>query len=61
MDSLSGGFVFGVGGSGLITPHIGGTPVQSGANTPARLQNAVQMNIGTVYDGQMKDGSKIDT
>lgn len=55
MDGLVGGFVFGVGGSGLITPRIGGTPDHSGSNTPARLQ----MNLNSAYNGQMKEGSKI--
>ncbi|KAF9053126.1 fungal-specific transcription factor domain-containing protein [Panaeolus papilionaceus] len=36
MDGLSGGFVFGAGGSGLITPRYGPSPVQSGENTPGR-------------------------
>jgi len=36
MDGLSGGFLFGVGGSGLITPRLGGTPHQSGRNTPSK-------------------------
>ncbi|KAJ8092554.1 hypothetical protein PM082_006879 [Marasmius tenuissimus] len=36
MDGLTGGFVFGAGGSGLITPRIGLTPVQSGQNTPKK-------------------------
>ncbi|PPQ99355.1 hypothetical protein CVT24_009220 [Panaeolus cyanescens] len=36
MDGLSGGFVFGAGGSGLITPRYGPSPIQSGANTPGR-------------------------
>lgn len=36
MDALSGGFVFGAGGSGLITPRVGGTPIHSGSNTPVR-------------------------
>jgi hypothetical protein len=35
MEGLSGGFVYGAGGSGLITPRMGLSPVQSGANTPA--------------------------
>jgi len=60
MDGLSGGFVFGIGGSGLITPHIGGTPEQSGSSTPARLQNTsalTQMSINAAF---VKDGGKID-
>ncbi|THH20910.1 hypothetical protein EW146_g561 [Bondarzewia mesenterica] len=36
MEGLSGGFVYGAGGSGFITPHFGGTPAVSGANSPAR-------------------------
>ncbi|KAJ8517191.1 hypothetical protein ONZ45_g5575 [Pleurotus djamor] len=36
MEALSGGFVFGAGGSGLITPRLGITPIQSGTNTPSR-------------------------
>ncbi|KAH8813625.1 fungal-specific transcription factor domain-containing protein [Flagelloscypha sp. PMI_526] len=34
MDGFSGGFVFGAGGSGLITPKLGGTPVHSGRTSP---------------------------
>ncbi|KAJ2933127.1 hypothetical protein H1R20_g3975, partial [Candolleomyces eurysporus] len=36
VDGFSGGFVFGTGGSGLITPRFGISPEQSGANTPGR-------------------------
>ncbi|KAL1743695.1 fungal-specific transcription factor domain-containing protein [Schizophyllum fasciatum] len=35
-DVMSGGFVFGPGGSGLITPRLGLTPAHSGHNTPSR-------------------------
>ncbi|KAJ7578465.1 fungal-specific transcription factor domain-containing protein [Mycena floridula] len=34
MEGISGGFVFGPGGSGLITPRLGLTPSASGANSP---------------------------
>jgi len=38
MDGLSGGFLFGAGGSGLITPRIGVmSPEISGTNTPAGM------------------------
>ena len=38
MDGLSGGFLFGAGGSGLITPRMGVmSPELSGANTPAGM------------------------
>ena len=35
-EGLSNGFVFGAGGSGLITPRIGISPLQSGSTTPTR-------------------------
>jgi len=34
MEGLSGGFVHGAYGSGLITPRVGGSPMASGVNTP---------------------------
>ncbi|KAI0077103.1 hypothetical protein K474DRAFT_1621646 [Panus rudis PR-1116 ss-1] len=40
LEGLSGGFVYGAGGSGLITPRMGLTPFASGANTPTRGQKA---------------------
>ncbi|KAF9077228.1 fungal-specific transcription factor domain-containing protein [Rhodocollybia butyracea] len=40
LDGLTGGFVFGAGGSGLITPRHGLTPTPSGQNTPSRGMNA---------------------
>ncbi|KAK2466676.1 hypothetical protein APHAL10511_000934 [Amanita phalloides] len=46
MDGLSGGFVFGVGGSGLITPRMGATPMVSGANTPM----FTHMSIGAAFN-----------
>ncbi|KAI0780530.1 fungal-specific transcription factor domain-containing protein [Trametes elegans] len=36
LESLSGGFVYGAGGSGLITPRMWMSPLPSGATTPAR-------------------------
>ena len=36
MEGLSGGFVYGVGGSGVITPHLGMTPIASRMNSPRR-------------------------
>ncbi|KAF8621511.1 hypothetical protein AX15_007741 [Amanita polypyramis BW_CC] len=52
MDGLTGGFVFGVGGSGVITPRMGGTPAISGVNTPARgaSQNQLtQLEINAAF------------
>ncbi|KAF8330686.1 hypothetical protein F5887DRAFT_1081526 [Amanita rubescens] len=53
MDVLSGGFVYGIGGSGMITPRMGGTPEQSGSNTPARGANPgqlSQLSINTAFN-----------
>ncbi|KAF9442203.1 hypothetical protein P691DRAFT_779516 [Macrolepiota fuliginosa MF-IS2] len=66
MDGLSGGFVFGAGGSGLITPRFGLSPIQSGTNTPSRgqgMQGFSQSSINAAFDhhGQLKDGIKIDS
>ncbi|KAJ3576869.1 hypothetical protein NP233_g143 [Leucocoprinus birnbaumii] len=68
MDGLSGGFVFGAGGSGLITPRFGLSPMQSGANTPSRghaQQSLTQSTINAAFNnhhhGQLKDGIKIDS
>ncbi|KAI0362543.1 hypothetical protein OH77DRAFT_1388652 [Trametes cingulata] len=36
LESISGGFVYGAGGSGLITPRMWMSPLPSGANTPSR-------------------------
>ncbi|KAJ7633103.1 fungal-specific transcription factor domain-containing protein [Roridomyces roridus] len=63
LEGLSGGFVFGAGGSGLITPFIGQTPLHSGSNSPVRGggQSAVltQMNINAAFRHQ--DGTKVDS
>ena len=53
MDVLSGGFVYGIGGSGMITPRMGGTPAHSGSNTPARGTNPgqlSQLSINTAFN-----------
>ncbi|KIK62893.1 hypothetical protein GYMLUDRAFT_41756 [Collybiopsis luxurians FD-317 M1] len=53
-DGLTGGFVFGAGGSGLITPRFGITPTASGQNTPSRAitgQDDLGMNL-SAYEQQ---------
>ncbi|KAG6376392.1 hypothetical protein JVT61DRAFT_2377 [Boletus reticuloceps] len=50
MEGLSGGFVFGAGGSGLITPGWLPSPLPSGHSTPPRNVNSMdytQQNLGT--------------
>ncbi|KIJ16877.1 hypothetical protein PAXINDRAFT_168319 [Paxillus involutus ATCC 200175] len=52
MDGLCGGFVFGAGGSGLITPGWLPSPLPSGSNTPSRDLNSggidyTQQNLGS--------------
>ncbi|KAF5357846.1 hypothetical protein D9756_001242 [Leucocoprinus leucothites] len=66
MDGLSGGFVFGAGGSGLITPRFGLSPMQSGTNTPSRGHGQHSLTQSTInaafnHHGQLKDGIKIDS
>ncbi|SJL12170.1 uncharacterized protein ARMOST_15591 [Armillaria ostoyae] len=57
MDGLSGGFVFGANGSGLITPRVGLSPYHSGANTPLMNGHSdlTQMSINAAFD-QQSDG-----
>lgn len=53
MEGLSGGFVYGAGGSGLITPHFGMSPLASGANTPAHgkpTSELTQHKIDAAFD-----------
>ncbi|KAG1734300.1 fungal-specific transcription factor domain-containing protein [Suillus lakei] len=51
MEGLSGGFVFGAGGSGLITPGWLPSPVPSGQNTPMRqsTMDFSQQNLVSVF------------
>ncbi|KAH0583485.1 hypothetical protein H2248_009113 [Termitomyces sp. 'cryptogamus'] len=64
MDGLTGGFLFGAGGSGLITPRFGMSPSQSGANTPAvqrKGEDLTQSSINAAFGHkqmqmQMQDG-----
>ena len=54
MEGLSGGFVYGAGGSGLITPRLGMSPVPSGFSTPAHNRMAgsdlTQQKIDVAFD-----------
>ena len=63
MDCFSGGFIFGANGSGLITPRYGGSPDQSGDNTPGRFGHhptaLTQTGINAAFD-QRKEGISID-
>jgi hypothetical protein len=36
MEGISGGFVYGAGGSGFIASHYGETPTMSAVNSPRR-------------------------
>ncbi|KDQ61237.1 hypothetical protein JAAARDRAFT_173841 [Jaapia argillacea MUCL 33604] len=58
-EGLSGGFVYGAGGSGLITPRLGLSPTASGANTPARGRlgsELTQQKINAAFDVAKNDG-----
>jgi hypothetical protein len=55
-EGLSGGFVFGAGGSGRITPHWGQSPSISGANSPLHggpvSTEFTQQNINAAFNDQ---------
>ncbi|KAL1691371.1 fungal-specific transcription factor domain-containing protein [Schizophyllum commune] len=63
-DVMSGGFVFGPGGSGLITPRLGLTPAHSGHNTPSRgagmqgppVHHDLSSKIHAAFDGSSQQG-----
>ncbi|THH31123.1 hypothetical protein EUX98_g3075 [Antrodiella citrinella] len=54
-EGLSGGFVYGAGGSGLITPGFNITPYASGSNTPTRhlrnLGEITQNGLDAAFNG----------
>jgi len=53
-EGLSGGFVYGAGGSGLITPRLGMSPSASGDNTPGSRHPSAeltQQNINAAFNG----------
>ena len=64
MDCFTGGFIFGANGSGLITPRYGGSPADSGINTPGQFINhptaLTQTGINAAFD-QRKEGISIDS
>jgi len=62
LDGFSGGFVFGAGGSGLITPRFGMSPERSGVNTPLMpaLHSLTQGSINAAFDHVGQDGIKVD-
>lgn len=50
LDGLSGGFVFGAGGSGLITPGIGLTPTHSRSGSPLRGLDGELQRMSSAFD-----------
>ena len=53
MEGISGGFVYGAGGSGLITPRFGISPLPSGFNTPShdkKSPDLTQQKIDVAFD-----------
>jgi hypothetical protein len=60
MEGLSGGFVYGAGGSGFIAPHFGDTPTMSAMNSPRRVVTVEEAphGLGDPFQGtQPSDGS----
>ncbi|KAF9032161.1 hypothetical protein BDZ89DRAFT_1063535 [Hymenopellis radicata] len=63
LDGLTGGFVFGANGSGLITPRMGLSPFQSGANTPSHgmsHNDLTQMSINAAFHSPDGISSKLE-
>lgn len=57
LEGLSGGFVYGVGGSGLITPKLV-TPQQSGTNTPqagSRAEPLTDNSIDAAFGSRVQE------
>lgn len=60
LEGLSGGFVYGAGGSGLITPRIT-TPHGSGSNTPVtghRMTPISEGSINAAFEGRPPEAEK---
>ena len=60
LEGLSGGFVYGAGGSGLITPRLV-TPLQSGSNTPTarrRVEQISENSLKAAFEARPEDGPK---
>ncbi len=60
MEGLSGGFVYGAGGSGFIAPQFADTPTMSAMNSPRRAVPADEGAhvLGDPFQGaQPSDGS----
>ena len=58
LEGLSGGFVYGAGGSGLITPRLG-SPQPSGMATPTVIQRtepSLEPNIDVALQGHTGEG-----
>ncbi|PAV23778.1 hypothetical protein PNOK_0084600 [Pyrrhoderma noxium] len=63
LEGLSGGFVYGAGGSGLITPRLA-TPQHSGANTPLtgrRTDPISESSINNAFESPSHEGEKMDS
>lgn len=63
LEGLSGGFVYGAGGSGLITPRLA-TPQHSGTNTPMtgrRTEPISESSINNAFESPSHEGEKMDS
>lgn len=59
MEGLSGGFVYGAGGSGFIAPQYGDTPTMSAMNSPRRTVSAE--GLGDPFQGGQPTDRSIQT
>ncbi|KII88176.1 hypothetical protein PLICRDRAFT_54030 [Plicaturopsis crispa FD-325 SS-3] len=59
LEGLSGGFVYGAGGSGLITPGLGITPIASGNNSPSRGNGSISEFSQQTINAAFSDTSPV--
>ena len=61
LEGLSGGFVYGAGGSGLITSRLG-SPVVSGSNTPTAVNRGsefTQNKLNAAFNSNTDERLKV--
>ena len=63
MEGLSGGFVYGAGGSGFIAPQFGDTTTMSAMNSPRRVVSAEEgpHGLGDPFQGVQPGDRSVQT
>ena len=64
MEGLSGGFVYGAGGSGFIAPHYSETPTMSAVNSPRRVvptDDHTSHGLGAAFQATRSNDGSVQT